>query len=66
MSPAESVRPSNGDGVKDAVVVNHVNDGDVHVRGEIEESEDDDSSEHGAVKPRLLTAPNPPSRQEKM
>ena len=30
------------------------------------EAEDGDSSEHGVFRPRMLIAPNPPSKQERM
>ena len=64
MSLAKPVTPPNAlGGVNGAVNADNIGDGDVIAIPEAVGS-DDEASEAGLVRPRLLTAPEPPSKQE--
>ena len=66
-SLAESVRPFNAlDGNTGAVIMTNEGEGDDRSIGDVADSEDEDLNEHGLVKPKMLPAPNPPSKQERL
>ena len=66
-SSAETVSPTNPlDGGYGAEILNN-NDGDVDgPDGNAGDSEHEEHDEHGIARPRMLTAPNPPSKQERL
>ena len=65
-SPAKTVRPPDHLGGDGGEVFVNEDGAEERSEGDVADSEHEDLAEHCVVRPKLLTSPNPPSKQERL